>query len=332
MEEWRAVLEQEVCSIGYAGLDDHTGGVLRVMWDNRGNLHSSAWSKAFREMRDILALADQRNRERHPELNETPKEIRRPPDEAGWKEADAVVGEYLREALENASYQIRVPNCEVLREILDAGRFKTQIETGTSRGGATVLNRKIYSARAFGIDHTLEPEKYEVYGYASHGDLIRESSAGSRIGSGVGQYGQVVIKLKKDRMRDRTTMLIGSSLRDEKRARPNWVDKPDLQAVKNRQEAIVAAYKHHYRTQSGVDDPVDLERALAELNEDYAELQFHDGIQLEDIESVTLLASVPTVRGWTAAPEGDFPEGLVDQLKANGIQARIVRGGREHEL
>lgn len=356
-EEQRAFLEREVRSIGYMRLDRGMSSLLAQVWDGK-NMGGNTWMGAVMRLKAALVAADRNYRKAHPELNQLPRELNELPAETGrlpkelaalpleqsraameaswketWNRADAVVGDYIREAARNASYQIRVPNCAVLRAILQSGRFKTQMETNSSGGDLGVENRKIFIREGFGIDpDQTDPAEYEIYGYASDGDLVQESGHDSQVGSRVSQYGQVVVKLKKDRMRDRTTMLLGDSLDSFATARLGWVDKPDLQMVRNRDCAIAAAYRHQYAQQNGADDPLSVERMLRDFETGYAELQFHGGVRLEDIESVTLLTEMHTPEGAVQGLEQEIPKDLVDQLKALGIQAKIVRGGEEREV
>lgn len=356
-EEQRAFLEREVRSIGYMRLDRGMSSLLAQVWDGK-NMGGNTWMGAVMRLKAALVAADRNYRKAHPALNQLPRELNELPAETGrlpkelaalpleqsraameaswketWNRADAVVGDYIREAVRNASYQIRVPNCAVLRAILQSGRFKTQMETNSSGGDLGVENRKIFIREGFGIDpDQTDPAEYEIYGYASDGDLVQESGHDSQVGSRVSQYGQVVVKLKKDRMRDRTTMLLGDSLDSFATARLGWADKPDLQMVRNRDCAIAAAYRHQYAQQNGADDPLSVERMLRDFETGYAELQFHGGVRLEDIESVTLLTEMHTPEGAVQGLEQEIPKDLVDQLKALGIQAKIVRGGEEREV
>ncbi len=116
-----------------------------------------------------------------------------------WEDMDKVVVPYLKEGMTNLSYQMRVPNCRIMNLILDSGRFKTQMETLNTSGGILAVDeRKKTTNMFFGADtNTLPLEKYEIYGYGSHGDLVKESTQESQVGQGVGQYGQIVVKLKK---------------------------------------------------------------------------------------------------------------------------------------
>lgn len=356
-EDQRKFLEQEVKSIGYTSLNRDMFKLLAQVWEGK-DLGDNVWMQAVMQLKAALVVADRTYRAAHPALNRLPQELNELPAETGrlpkelaalppeqrraaleaswketWNKADAVVGDYIREAARNASYQIRVPNCAVLRAILQSGRFKTQMETNSSGGDLGIENRKLFIRESFGIDpDQTAPAEYEIYGYASDGDLVQESRHDSQVGSRVSQYGQVVVKLKKDRMRDRTTMLLGDSLDSFASARLGWADKPDLQMVRNRDCAIAAAYKHQYAQQNGADDPLSVERMLRDFETGYAELQFHGGVRLEDIESVTLLTDMYTPEGQVQGLEQDIPKDLADQLKALGIQTKIVRGGEERDV
>ena len=250
-----------------------------------------------------------------------------------WDTASDLAAEYIRDATKNISYQMRVPNCQIMNLILDAGRFKTQMETNSTKGALNLDMRKQFTKASFGVDpETLPPDQFEIYGYASHGDLVKESQANSEVGQGVGQYGQVVVTLKKDSMRNRTTMLIGDSLSARSDARVNWVDQPDLHAVtvKSRLALIDSAYEHHLRKAADPNHETDLEDLLRDAQASYAELQYHGGVRVEDIESVTLIADYIAEDG--VEVEREMPQELVDRLKALGIRAKIVKEGNEHEL
>ena len=250
-----------------------------------------------------------------------------------WDTASDLAAEYIRDATKNISYQMRVPNCQIMNLILDAGRFKTQMETNSTKGALNLDMRKQFTKASFGVDpETLPPDQFEIYGYASHGDLVKESQANSEVGQGVGQYGQVVVTLKKDSMRNRTTMLIGDSLSARSDARVNWVDQPDLHAVtvKSRLALIDSAYEHHLRKAADPNHETDLEDLLRDAQASYAELQYHGGVRVEDIESVTLIADYIAEDG--VEVEREMPQELVDRLKALGIRAKIVKEGSEHEL
>ena len=299
---------------------------LRSFEEQRKAWQEAEGERSFKQLLvsyDTMAFANQAIREqdpRAPQLN--------------WEQANALAREYLEEAVRNSSFQIRVPNCEIMGLILDSGRFKTQMETNSSRALLDLDTRKNFSQRCFGIDpEALPPEQYEIYGYASHGDLVRESASNSVINQGSCQYGHIVVTLRKERMLERTTITIGDSLSNQFTSRMNFVHSPDLQAVGglNRSEVIRAAYLRRKAKQAGETPPLDVEQLLLDSDASYAELQYHGGVRVEDIESVTLMADPVNVD----APEEieqEMPAELVERLRELDIRAYKVKDGELHEL
>lgn len=267
------------------------------------------------------------------------EEVQVPPQE----EMEEILHDYLKTLVEkNLHMQIRVPNCEILGAILETGRFMTQIETGTTKGSKDVDGRKKLAKEKFGIDPATFPDRdYEVYGYLSDGDHVREgkfadssrrSPADDNHLGWVGSYGQIIVKLKAKRMLTRTTISFGDSLDTEENSSPALLDNPDVMCVRqaDRHSAYEQAYEWHKKKMAGD------ERGAAELeglnafmghmeNSSYVELQFHGGVTLEDIESVTL---VPKLEGSQLAHEAetDIPPEMVRDLQARGIHAFVVEG------
>lgn len=270
------------------------------------------------------------------------------------EEAEALTKEYLHDYMnQQNSFQIRVPNCDIMQRIIRSGRFKTQMESVQSFGGVNnVAQRKGFTQTKFGADiNTLQADMYEVYGYLSHGDLVKEtkpwidpkqskktikkSEQGSFIGRQVSQYGQVVVKLKKDRMKNRTTAVIGDSLTESSSAISAWQDRMDLLSVGggSKSNIIVNAYRYKKAKEAGADvsEFLDYDQAMYDLDGSYTELQFHGQVTLDDIESVTLLANA---QGATegAVIEKEMPEELLEMLHSLGIKAQIVKEDGLHEV
>ena len=257
------------------------------------------------------------------------------------EEADEIIGEYLDDVYKQPnSYQIRVPNCDILGKILESGRFRTQIETKKSFGGTNAVeSRKEFTQSKFGSDKNLLPDKeYEVYGYLSHGDLVKECRNGvqtNKVGNGIGQYGQIIVTLKKDRMKYRTTTTDADSLDAWQSAHPVLMeDKKDSACVKTMSKGVVLeeAVKYKQRKERGEDvsDMLTIDNLLTAGENGYVELQFHGGVTLEDIESITLNTNYVSDNK-NFAPDTDIPPELLDSLKRNGIKAYVVRGDKIEE-
>lgn len=288
--------------------------------------------RRLEEMRALhITSGEFANREKNynniPDVNRMLKRKYKDAPELDLFHCDPMVRGYLAEAMKDLSYQMRVPNCAIMGKILQAGRFKTQMETKTSAGEIAIGQREEFTQKCFGVDvKTLPPEQYEIYGYASHGDLVKESGPDSEVGKGVGQYGQIVVKLKKSAMKGRVTMTLGDSLEGNFTTRPNFVDQPDLQAIHHRARygVLLDAYEHQRNREQGIDDPVDLDRVLTKGEVGYLELQYHNGVRVEDIESVTLMADYESMDEGVQ-PEREMSPELVAQLRSLGIRATIVK-------
>ncbi len=260
------------------------------------------------------------------------------------EDLEKIVHDYLRTVMQkNTSMQIRVPDCEILGRILDFGRFKSLMETGTS-GGATDQNlRKNFAATKFGIDPAAFPNSdYEVYGYLSDGDLVREGHlsddgrhlAEDNVIGAVGMYGQVIVKLKAHRMMMRTSVVFGDSLDNRTSCSPAMLDNPDSFSVSgaDRYRVYEKAYEWYRLVKEGDEDGAAEMANLHSFMEGmyrihYTELQFHGGVSVDDIESVTL---VPKLRleGEEDTPEDkDIPDEVLVKLQKRGIRAYVLSGG-----
>ena len=256
-----------------------------------------------------------------------------------WGDADRMVTDMLRDFMKtnNTSYQIRVPNCDIMSRIIDSGRFKTQMETNSSGALLNQDIRKKFTQDTYGTSPELPAEQYEVYGYMSHGDMVREADLANKdniVGQGVGQYGQVIVKLKKDAMRNRVTTTLGDSLSGFNDSHCSDVDMPDLMSVgaKHRSDLIVEAYKYNMKKQNGENPPApDLNQILQFSAAPYMELQYHGQVTIDDIESITLLSDFQKNEKNKFNTDTDIPADLVQKLKEKGIKATYVKGGKEYE-
>ena len=183
----------------------------------------------------------------------------------------------------------------------------------------------------------LPSEQYEIYGYLSHGDLVKETDRDySNFLNRVSAYGQVIVKLKPERMKDRITMIIGDSLNQKVDSNP--VKEGQSLGLRNTcgRKAIVAeAYRFFKKKQDPNYDPkkdkdLTYNKLLDLAAAEYVELQFHGGVSVEDIESVTIDGD---------AQDGDFlvgeyknherlPDHIVTMLREKGIKAYNIKDRR----
>lgn len=282
------------------------------------------------------------------------------------EDAVALTNEYLHDYMnQQNAFQIRVPNCDIMQKIIRAGRFKTQMETGKSVGGVTVVEtRKEFTKRKFGADvDTLPDDMYEIYGYISHGDLVKESAPDSHIGNSIAQYGRIIVKLKKDRLKNRTTAVIGDSLSRRNDTNAAWLDRMDYQSVgiNVRANVIKNAYLYNKAKEANsenVSEFLDYEKMMQDNQICYTELQFHGQVTLDDIESVTLVDNKKLETEDETKTEAEKPmtkdekkiklekmlkkklekmeaerwEELQKMLRSLGIKAQVVKEDGLHEL
>ena len=265
-----------------------------------------------------------------------------------YEEAEKKALDYLEQVLkQNKSYQIRVPNCDIMKKIVENKRFKTQIETKQSYGGLNVVNqRKKFTAKKFGSKENLLDEKqYEVYGYLSHGDIKKEETFNPNnirenvVGRGVEQYGQIIVKLKNNNMRYRTTMLVGDSYSNQKSGLPIMMeDKKDIASIGGMSgmcgfsTMVSEMMEHAWKEKNGEPvPPPNLDDLLNMTGQSYLELQFHGGVSVDDIDSITFIGDYKAAEGKPAA-DTEFDPELLKMCKENGIKAFSLKGGDMNEL
>jgi hypothetical protein len=119
----------------------------------------------------------------------TPKEFAKAMDDA------------IRRVVMKADVYVRTPP-GVLKAILHDGRFKSQFESGTSKGYLNNYFRRNHEKKLMSYGSNSPANRRPIYGYLSEG---------SKSPPGTAQYGSVRIKLK-DSVRRRTTFTVGDSI------------------------------------------------------------------------------------------------------------------------
>ena len=212
--------------------------------------------------------------------------------------ADEDLVSEMRAAFESAPEKLRV---RVPPEVLDAlsadGRWRTQFETGTTRGRIDFDQRRRVEDHRYGVAADHPDADRPVYGYV--GDPISDSAAAG--------YGDIVFHVKPE-VAGRTTVVFGDSLIDNGASAWLGDPDPDLAAASNgiwnrytpkpgdptdediaeRRREIVARL-----TETEPNTP-EFDAARAELqavlavqesrkNQVYTEAQFHGGLTLDDL-------------------------------------------------
>jgi len=178
-----------------------------------------------------------------------------------WK-AEALTS--IKKAVADAQVRIRVTT-DTLEKILKEGRFKSQFETGTSKGMLDADLRARAEERMFGYPKSLPDEERPIYGYlAGSADETH----------GVEQYGDLIVNLKPE-TNERTTFSLIDSLGPGRDGEiiPSPLNDPSLTSW------------------WGGANPVEANGDVADMTYgSYAEAQIHGGVALSDIDQVIFSA------------------------------------------
>lgn len=212
----------------------------------------------------------------------------------GWAKVDSQIEafdqfeeeipEYIKsisEAIEKNEFASRT-SAKNVYDILESGRFKSQIESGHSNGVLDIDKRKSVANQlfAYGEELNIKNNEYEIYGYLDNSPRA-------------GMYGNCRIVFKKENLIDRTTFTVGDSLEMyEAGADPfaTLVNKPDIVSYGTRQfsDSVPNAPQRLK----------EIQRDFGSLKENgylsdgnYLELQFHGGVTINDIEYIQVSKS-----------------------------------------
>lgn len=201
------------------------------------------------------------------------------------------------ERLAEAKERLWTENVPVIRTddrslvgILGDGRFKNYLETGHTNGGegnGSGIHRRLTESANFG-KYTNDSDR-PIYGYMEHPYTKNPSVAEKegRLGSDLTMYGNVKFYPKRDFTRKTSTFTLGDSEFDGNY--PLRWDAEDWQAFARKSEADNPKSKMYIypndRTAIRLNSAADKDWFD---NNAWAELQFHDGVSLDDIASVTI--------------------------------------------
>lgn len=247
-------------------------------------------------------------------------------------DVEKVVKSKLKPLIDKSQLRIRVRDTNVLDKILDEG-YKNMMETGTSNVDFDVEFRKRVSGKFFGFDPSqASASDFEIYGYL-HDDI--DADLNDDTGE-LAVYGSIVLELKKENLKDRTTFVVGDSFEfvweDEiehlggvgnpaKMVRPSMIT--DISSTAMRIEDV-----NRLRLSNKTPETMEELRKILPLAP-FVEAQYHGGVKPSDIASVTI--EWPWAKGLRATrpEELEVTKELFDKMKAKGIKVRARRPVRE---
>lgn len=223
--------------------------------------------------------------------------------------------EYIRrqyqEVFDNGEYHMAIKPAD-LEKAVQSGRFKNQIETGSSGGVLSFEARKKVTKNLFGadVDHML-PRDFEKYGYLGHRDFVRDAKEASA----TSDYGSVIIRFNKRALANRVTYThsdsYGGSLAGTHIAGHdgNNVTISGIEDLPRVQKEVLNTLM--FASNETLHNPNGLAHALGGA---YFELQYHGDLLITDVESVCFTDYIP----------GD----VVTALKELGIKVYKLTGGQ----
>ena len=195
-----------------------------------------------------------------------------------------------------------------LKEVVAAGRFKNQFETGTSGGLKNTTTRKIGEKAALDVDLETKSKDRPIYGYITtntgkvksfeeRANDINVAWQGilSIFNDSTNQYGLIKVVLK-DSVRARTTVTIGDSLRTGVLADSINGTAPDL--------VQMGLYRYGAPTHMG-----------GMPASSYLEAQITGGVKLEDIDTI-----------YVQVKDGPY-EAVKELIDKTGLDIKVVAVG-----
>ncbi len=211
----------------------------------------------------------------------------------------AAAEERAREQLFDAEVTIRTP-VDVVDDVAEEWRFKSQFETQTSRGTLDNEIRANGESELFSYPDYTSSEDRPIYGY-----MQRMSGSGGWEG-GVEQYGDVRWELKRD-VRARTTFTQGDSLSLQRAPAP--VDQPDFRA-------LTPPYQFPDEAHARDRDILQHEAGIwGDVN--YVEAQIHGGVRVDDVAAVVFPKHMQrTIEEGSSLPEVNPHRAEEERLRA----------------
>lgn len=229
-------------------------------------------------------------------------------DRIGWDDerTKAFVNKF-KKIIDDSDYIFR-RSALTVEKIANGGHYKNQIELFDcdgiikTKGAWLPEDRKDQSDVMFhhgGIDKNRKPlngDDFEKYGCLAPKDMTIPTDAE--------EYGDCIVRLKKDRMNGRTTYTYGDSLDNDYPA--GDITKPSLAGFGD----------GYYNGILGAESKIDNAKNVNDLSRgnSYVELQFHGTVTADDIDSVTY------------TDKDDLSRNVFEKLKKRGIKVYIDKG------
>lgn len=191
----------------------------------------------------------------------------------GMSEAEfkAEMESRLRKAFTDGPIGIRV-NDDILRQMFTDGRYKTQFEVGYSMGGYDPEYRRNLEEQLFGTPRNEDMSKRPIYGFVGSGGKL---AAGLLEDDALSNYGNVSVILK-DKLRRRSTAMVGDSIDEKFWGQPSPLLDPDWRSYGMGDKYAAPNLRKFDRDYS----------SAAWRRDFYLEVQIHGGVSVFDVERI----------------------------------------------
>jgi hypothetical protein len=224
-------------------------------------------------------------------LSATRKEMQKYASESLILEAE----KNIQKMIDDSDIMIRIPSVNVLEKIINAGRFKSQFETQTSKGLKNQSLRKKVEKELFGYSEDLPPEQRPIYGYIGNSEGDKQNKNGGKLDN----YGKISVKLKQD-IKDFATVTgddslnvivdeKGTGIEDGRAYYPSPVNKISIssfKSVKNMAEQIEDfdddAVKEQLEYVANATNVFEIRESFGK----YLEVQLHRPVTVNDISEI----------------------------------------------
>lgn len=225
----------------------------------------------------------------------------------------------IRNIVDNSEFSMRYHN-ENLESLLNSNKFMNQFETGTSGGGLSEEYRMKASKNLFG--HKLKKKEFinsEKYGYLSSKDFMKDYMFNSR-GYGTSQYGDVIIRFNKEKIKNNVTYTLDDSLGIGV-TKVSVAGDFDSNLGLGIDKARLKTYYKGILELKDTDSAIELTKKLRETNARfrYFELQYHGNITLDDVDEICFTDDLPS-------------EEIIKKLKNKKIKIFRIRGDKNVEI